>query len=128
MNPRWLNAVASTLSWARCWCLSGVLVITTVFTHLHAGTVATLWLAIGLAAGVLIAGGWLRIAQVRRGPAQRPARVPREERSTWRTPPLALLKPVIWSPETKLAMIVLRGYLLISVLLLIVKAVQLGGG
>jgi Mn2+/Fe2+ NRAMP family transporter len=126
VNPRWLNAVAGLILGALL-VLSGVLVITTVFTHLHAGTVA-IWLAIGLAAGVLIAGAWLRIAQARRGPAQRPARVPREERSTWRMPPLALLKPVTWSPGTKLAMIVLRGYLLISVLLLIVKAVQIGGG
>ena len=43
-------------------------------------------------------------------------------------PPLALLKPVTWSSATKLSMTVLRGYLVISVLLLIVKAVQLGGG
>ena len=43
-------------------------------------------------------------------------------------PPLALLKPVAWSQGTKLAMLVLRGYLAVSVLLLIVKAVQLGGG
>jgi hypothetical protein len=41
-------------------------------------------------------------------------------------PPLALLKPVVWSPGTRLAMLFLRGYLVISVLLLIVKAVQLG--
>jgi hypothetical protein len=50
------------------------------------------------------------------------------ERMNWRMPPLALLKPVQWSPETKLAMLLLRGYLIVSVLLLIVKAVQLGGG
>jgi hypothetical protein len=43
-------------------------------------------------------------------------------------PPLTLLKPVIWSPGTKLGMIMLRGYLVVSVLLLIVKAIQLGGG
>jgi hypothetical protein len=41
-------------------------------------------------------------------------------------PPLALLKPVAWSPETRLAMLVLRGYLVVSVVLLAVKAVQLG--
>jgi hypothetical protein len=43
-------------------------------------------------------------------------------------PPLALLKPVVWAPATRLAMLVLRGYLVVSVLLLIVKAVQLGRG
>ena len=46
----------------------------------------------------------------------------------WRMPPLALLKPVEWSPATKLGMIVLRGYLVVSVLLLIDKAIQLSGG
>ncbi len=43
----------------------------------------------------------------------------------WRMPPLALLKPVVWSPVTKLTIAVLWAYLVISVLLLIVKAVQL---
>lgn len=86
------------------------------------------WLAVGLAAGALATGTWLRISQARGGPAARPAPVPREERDTWRMPPLTLLKPVIWSPGIKLGMIMLRGYLVISVLLLIVKAIQLGGG
>jgi hypothetical protein len=35
---------------------------------------------------------------------------------------------VSWSPATKLGVMLLRGYLVLSVLLLIVKAVQLGGG
>jgi len=126
VNPRWLNVLAGFILGALL-VLSGVLVITTVFTRLHAGAVA-IWLAIVLAAAVLITVVWLRITRARRGVAPRPARVPREERKTWRMPPLALLNPVTWSPGTKLAMIVLRGYLVISVLLLIVKAIQIGGG
>jgi hypothetical protein len=51
-----------------------------------------------------------------------------QERLNWRMPPLALLKPVPWSAGTKLAMLLLRGYLVISVVLLVVKAIQLGGG
>jgi len=43
-------------------------------------------------------------------------------------PPLALLKPVQRSAGTKLVVLVLRGYLVISVLLLIVKAIQIGQG
>jgi len=35
---------------------------------------------------------------------------------------------VQWSPETKLAVLLLRGYLVVSVILLAVKAIQLGGG
>ena len=72
VNPRWLNAVAGLILGALL-VLSGVLVITTVFTHLHAGTVA-LWLAIGLAAGVLIAGAMAanRPGSPRPGPAPGP--------------------------------------------------------
>jgi hypothetical protein len=43
-------------------------------------------------------------------------------------PPLALLSRPEWSTGRKIAMLTLRGYLLVSVILLIVKAVQLGGG
>jgi hypothetical protein len=50
------------------------------------------------------------------------------ERMKWRMPPLALLKPVEWSTGTKLAVLLLRGYLIVSVLLLIVKAIEVGGG
>jgi len=35
---------------------------------------------------------------------------------------------VVWSPATRLAMILLRGYLVVSVVLLIVKAIELGSG
>jgi len=126
VNPPWLNVLTGFIIGALL-VLSGVLVVTTVFSHLPAGTVA-LWLAAGLAAVVLAAGVWLRVSQARRGPAARPAPVPRADRSGWRMPPLALLKPVTWSPGTRLGMLVLRGYLVISVLRLIVKAVQLGGG
>jgi hypothetical protein len=50
------------------------------------------------------------------------------ERMSWRMPPLALLQPVQWSAGTKIGILVLRGYLVISVLLLIVKAVRIGQG
>jgi hypothetical protein len=50
------------------------------------------------------------------------------ERRAWRMPPIALLKPAEWSTGRKVALLTLRGYLVISVLLLIVKAVRLGGG
>ena len=43
-------------------------------------------------------------------------------------PPLALLGRPVWSRSRKLAMLSLRGYLVVSVVLLIVKAVQLSGG
>jgi hypothetical protein len=43
-------------------------------------------------------------------------------------PPIALLGRPRWSTGRKIAMLTLRGYLVVSVVLLIVKAVQLGGG
>jgi hypothetical protein len=65
----------------------------------------------------------LRARHVTKAP---PARVPREQRSGWRMPPLALLKPVSWSPAMRLALLGMYGYLILSVLLLVVKAIQLG--
>jgi hypothetical protein len=47
---------------------------------------------------------------------------------SWRMPPLALLKPVKWSAGTRLGVLALRGYLVLSAVLLLVKAIQLGGG
>jgi hypothetical protein len=43
-------------------------------------------------------------------------------------PPLALLRRPKWSTGRKVAMLTLRGYLVVAMLLLIVKAVRLGGG
>ena len=43
-------------------------------------------------------------------------------------PPLAMLKPVTWSPAIKLGMLALRAYLVIAALLLLIKAIQLGTG
>ena len=88
---------------------------------------------LALAAGSAAAFAWLKIKQLRRGGARAREAVPfadmtRAERLNWRMPPLALLKPVAWSPGTKLGVLMLRGYLVVSVILLVVKAVQLGGG
>ena len=128
MNPRWLNILASFIIGVLL-VLSGTLVITTLYSSLDAIKVA-IWLAIGLAAGGVLMGAWFWLTRNRR-----PARPPHPrttmstaERLSWRMPPLALLKPVQWSPATKAAVLTLRGYLVISVLLLIVKAVQLGHG
>ena len=128
MNPRWLNIVAAVIVGVLVD-LSGTLVITTLFSSLNSALVA-LWLGVGLVGGALLYIGWLRVTRSRR-PAREPS--PRTtmlaaERDNWRMPPLALLKPVQWSAGTKLGMGMLRGYLAISVILLIVKAVQLGTG
>jgi hypothetical protein len=60
------------------------------------------------------------VAPVETGPS-----IPKAE---WTMPPLAFLSRPVWSTGRKFAMLAMRGYLLASVILLIVKAVQLGGG
>jgi hypothetical protein len=127
VNKRWLNVLASLIIGVLLT-LSGTLVVSTVFPHLNVADVAMV-----VALALIVVGGgaglWLQLTQ-RRGPRPRPVppRLSEQERRNWRMPPLALLKPVQWSPATKLGMLLLRGYLVLSVALLIVKAVQLGGG
>ena len=55
-----------------------------------------------------------------------PERVSKEKRGAWTMPPLALLERPVWSPGRKAAMLLLRGYLAVAVVLLIVKTIQLG--
>ena len=128
MNPRWLNILASFIIGVLL-VLSGTLVITTLFTHINAAKVA-IWIAVGLVAGAALAGAWFRLTRNRRPPPEpRPrATMSGAERMRWRMPPLALLKPAEWSAGRKVALLAMYGYLVISVLLLIVKAVKLAGG
>jgi hypothetical protein len=102
--------------------LSGVLVATTLFPSVNTTQVA-IWLSVALTVGLMAAAMWLRFGVRGKGPAAPPVNL--AERPTWRMPPLALLKPVEWSPAIKLGMSLLRGYLVIAALLLIVKAIQL---
>jgi hypothetical protein len=52
----------------------------------------------------------------------------RGEKENWRMPSLALLERPKWSLGRRIAILTLRGYLVLAVLLLIVKAVQLAFG
>jgi hypothetical protein len=85
-----------------------------------------------LVAAALLGFSGLKVEGRRRAGAAPPAplipRMSDAERLAWRMPPISLLKPVQWSAGTKLAMLLLRGYLVVSVILLAVKAIQLGGG
>jgi hypothetical protein len=128
MNPRWLNILATFIIGVLL-VLSGTLVVTTLFSNLDALKVA-LWIAVGLVALAALAGAWFWLTRNRRPPppAHPRATMTEAERLNWRMPPIALLKPAEWSTGRKVALLTLRGYLVISVLLLIVKAVQLGHG
>ena len=125
-NPPWLNALASVIV-ATLVLLSLILMATTLFPSIN---VTAVFLIGGAVLVVGLIGFGLVALRSRRGAAGvtvigEPPSVPKEQ---WTMPPLALLAPVQWSTGRKVAMLMLRGYLVISVVLLIVKAVQLGGG
>jgi len=124
VNRGWLNVVATVII-ATLLMLSGTLMATTIFPHVNAIRMA-LWLSAALAVALAAAGITLRAGRSRRAAPQ--VRPPRAERGSWRMPPLAMLKPVTWSPAIKLGMLALRAYLVIAVLLLLIKAIQLGTG
>ena len=54
--------------------------------------------------------------------------VPRNEKASWRMPPLALLAAPKLSIETRLGLLVLRTYLFIAMILVVVRVVQLALG
>ncbi|MEY9964165.1 NRAMP (natural resistance-associated macrophage protein)-like metal ion transporter [Streptacidiphilus sp. MAP12-16] len=128
VNPRWLNLLA-TLIITVLLLLSGTLMTTTLFPTINVKAL-TAWLAIALAVGLVTAAIGLRIARSRSGTSVAAAvpAMPTPEKLAWRMPPLALLKPVEWSPGLRLGMLALRGYLVLSAVLLLIKAVRLGGG
>jgi NRAMP (natural resistance-associated macrophage protein)-like metal ion transporter len=125
-NPLWLNVLASVIV-ATLVLLSLILTVTTMFPSVDATTVSEVGGAV-LVAG-LLGFGALSLHGRRGAPTvaatEAQQQVPREQ---WTMPPLALLSRPEWSPSKKVAMATMRGYLLISMILLIVKAVQLGGG
>ncbi len=125
-NPGWLNVLASVIV-AILVLLSLILMATTVFPNIDVTKVALIGgavLALGLLAFGLFAlrsrRGAAAVTVIETGPA-----IPKQQ---WTMPPLALLGRPQWSTGRKVAMLSLRGYLVVSVVLLIVKAVQLSGG
>jgi amino acid transporter len=125
-NQGWLNVVASVIV-ATLILLSLILMATTLFPHINV-TAVTLGGAAGLVVALILFG--VLILRSRRGAQavtviETAPRVPKEQ---WTMPPLALLARPQWSTGRKVAMLTMRGYLFASTILLIVKAVQLGGG
>jgi NRAMP (natural resistance-associated macrophage protein)-like metal ion transporter len=121
-NPPWLNAIASVIVGVLVE-LSLILMTSTMFPSVN---VAHLFLYLSLVLVVTLAGMALYAVRNRPGAAVEVAKLPKERRSTWTMPPLALLERPVWSPGRKAAMLLLRGYLVLAVLLLVIKTVQLG--
>ena len=125
-NPPWLNALASMIV-AVLVLISMILMATTVFPNIDVTTVALIGSAL-LAIGLLAFG--LVTLRSRRGATavtvvETQPTIPKEN---WTMAPLALLGRPQWSTGRKVAMLTLRGYLLVAMILLLVKAIQLGGG
>ena len=132
VNRPWLNALAGLVV-AVLLALSLILMATTVFPKLEVTSLALVLGAI-IVAAFLGVGSWAllpgqrakrRVAIQLAAAAQRETTV---RRVTWRMPQLALLERPVWSRGRTVAMWVLSLYLVVAVLLLVVKAVQLGIG
>jgi hypothetical protein len=104
--------------------LSLVLMVTTVFTHIDVRALA-LVLGVILLVGYVAAGAVILTMRRRRGPAPAPT-IPVGRRETWRMPRLSLLDRPKWSRGRMAGMYALRVYLVVAVVLLFVKAVELG--
>ena len=121
VNRPWLNAVSGIIV-SILLMMSFVLMITTLFTTVNVNDLA---LVLG---GVLvvfyaIAG----VLMLRNRVTHRPVEtMSREQRANWRLPPLNLLNRPKWSRGRVLGMWALRGYLVVAVVLLLVKAIELG--
>ncbi len=122
-NPTWLNAIASVIIGVLVE-LSLILIVTTMFPSIDVTTLFTYLSAVLVAILAIVGLYSLRNRPQVKVEVER--RVPKERRSTWTMPPLALLERPVWSPGRKAGMLMLRGYLVLAVLLLIVKTVQLG--
>jgi NRAMP (natural resistance-associated macrophage protein)-like metal ion transporter len=121
VNAMWLNVVATVIVSVLLE-LSLILVITTLLPSIDVAFVTVVLTALLIAA--LAGGGALVLLTHRPEPVSAPLR----ERESWRMPPLALLNRPVWSPARKVAILALRGYLVIAVILLVVKAVELAIG
>lgn len=123
VNKLWLNVLGGVIV-AVLVALSLVLMVTTVFPTINA-SVLVIGLASFIGGSVIVALGAAWRLHSRRIP-DRAADEREVHRETWRMPPLALLERPPWSKGRKAGMYALRGYLAIAVIILLVKAIQIG--
>jgi Mn2+/Fe2+ NRAMP family transporter len=125
-NPGWLNVLA-TIIVATLVLLSLILMATTVFPTINVTSFALIGGGV-FAVALLAFGAWALRNSRTRGDVtvidEEPSVVPK---SQWTMPQLTFLEPAVWSTGKKAAMLGLRGYLVVSVVLLVVKAAQLSG-
>jgi Mn2+/Fe2+ NRAMP family transporter len=131
-NPGWLNVIASAIVGVLV-VLSAILTATVLFPQVDVTLLSEVSfgvLACGLAgAGVYVGRGRIFPLSVPAG--GRPPKQPKSDpgpRDSWTMPQLELLARPVWSRTRKVGMLTLRGYLVVAVLMLIVKAVEVGVG
>jgi hypothetical protein len=122
-NPGWLNALAALIVGVLV-VLSGILTATTLFPQVDVTLLAEALFAT-LAVVLTAAGIFTRKGRRRTGEAVRVESVPRED---WTMPQLELLERPVWSRTRIVGMYALRGYLLLAVAMLIVKAIEISVG
>ena len=121
VNPRWLNALGALMVGVLV-VLSTLLTITTIFPR---ADVKLLCAVLFGALGVVLAVAAVSTRGRGHGP---PVEISRWERRCWTTPPLETLAPPPSSRPRRLALVVLRGQLIVAATLLLAKLIELGLG
>jgi len=119
VNRAWLNVLATVIL-ATLVMLSLILVVSTIFPDIN---ITVLLIACG---GVLVVGLAVIGLLTRAGEAPGLTEPQREDRSTWRMPPIALLTRPLPSRARTIGMSAMAGYLVVAMLMLLVKAIELG--
>ena len=121
-NPGWLNALAAAIVGVLV-VLSAILTATTLFPHIDVRLLAEVLFG-ALLAALATAGVYTRIGRAQAGPS----RGDDAGREDWTMPPIELLERPEWSRTRTVGMYALRGYLVLAVVMLIVKAIEVGLG
>jgi NRAMP (natural resistance-associated macrophage protein)-like metal ion transporter len=121
-NPGWLNAIAAAIVGVLV-VLSAILTATTLFPKVDVTLLAEI--LFGVLALVLAAAATYTRAGRRSDDATPTSDVPREQ---WTMPQLELLARPEWSRTRTVGMYALRGYLVVAVVMLVIKAIEVGLG
>jgi NRAMP (natural resistance-associated macrophage protein)-like metal ion transporter len=124
VNRPWQNVIAFTIIGVLI-VLSMILVVSTLFASVNGVKLTEIMFAAS-GAGVLLVGGpiwlWYRRRRIAtQGTADRLADIRHLDRKTWRMPPLDQISKPVMSPMRRTSLLILRGYLIASVLLITVK-------
>jgi NRAMP (natural resistance-associated macrophage protein)-like metal ion transporter len=121
VNKPWLNILA-TIIVSILLELSLILVVSTIIPSINVTTlVVVLSSIVGVA--IVVATALIVIAAAK---GTKQPEMSHAEKENWRMPALAFLQRPQWSMGRRVAILTLRGYLVVAVVLLVVKAVEIG--